>query len=62
VAIQIEKGTFNDNKRKIVVSGRSEQDVASALNEIALERALIPVESTLIEHVCGENHKNLTFF
>ncbi|TNV79139.1 hypothetical protein FGO68_gene10829 [Halteria grandinella] len=62
VSIQVEKGTFNGDKRKIIVSGRSEQEVAAAAEQIALEKVFIAIDSTLIEHVCGENDQNLEFF
>ena len=60
--MQVEKGSYAGDKRKIIISGRNEKDVADAMQDIAIERVYIPVDSTLIEHVCGENDKNLTFF
>ena len=53
---------MGSDKRKITVSGNSETDVDEAIEEILLERVVIPLESSLIECICGQNDSNLTFF
>jgi hypothetical protein len=53
VSVKVEKAFMGSDKRKITVSGNSEQDVDEAIEDILLERVIIPLESSLIECICG---------
>lgn len=46
----------------ITVTGNNEKDVEEAIEEIMIERIAIPIENQIIEYVCGQNDKNLSFF
>jgi len=60
VQIFIEKG--NGEKRKITINGKNEKDVEAAVEEIALEKAYVPFDNSIIEYVYGHKMKNLDFF
>ena len=50
------------DKRRITVRGSNEQDVLFAIEEINIQRVLIPIENHLVDHVRGKNDSNLEFF
>jgi hypothetical protein len=58
----VERASAGGDKRKITVIGKNERDVDGAIEEINIERVHLPIETHLIEYVCGHNDKNLTFF
>ena len=62
VGITVGRATVGDNKRVITVTGNNEKDVEEAIEEIMIERIAIPIENQIIEYVCGQNDKNLSFF
>ena len=62
VNIAIEKASTSGDKRKITISGKTERDVEDAIEEVVLERAVLPIDSTLIEYVCGYKDQNVRFF
>jgi hypothetical protein len=54
VFIQVEKASAGGgDKRKITVSGKTEQAVDNAIEDIVLERIFIPFDNKLIDYVCG---------
>jgi hypothetical protein len=62
VHVIVDRASAGGDKRKITISGANEQSVDEAIEEILIERAHLPIETHMIEYVCGHNDKNLGFF
>jgi KH domain len=62
VQVVVERASAGGDKRKVTVMGHSEEEVDKAVQEVSIERLYIPIQTSLIEEVCGPNDSNLHFF
>ena len=61
VTVNVERSAAAGDKRKITVYGKSEKDVEDAIEEIFLEKIVIPIEQQLAESVCSNSNLNYFF-